>query len=384
MRIKLGIFTLIAALWCAAPALAARSGQPSFSVHDRSGAVAPLVEKHPTFGVHPAFEPRPPEGLEVECSQAEVGLFADAADGQLDNHRLLVAGLIASGATQPETIVQYSRRFEATVAVLKSRVGEVSDETELAARTLRYLHDHILTGRYQRETTTLTAAFDRGDFNCVSSAILFQCFARALGLHVRGVQVPGHAYSVVQSNSGQIEVQTTCRNWFERGAADHNRLVPGQPAAEMNDVPRLLSDTELVAMVYFNRGVTAIRSGEFIPAVGHNFKALWLDPRFEKAKHNLLASLDQWGASFRDQGRVDAAIEVISYGLAVAPENEIFQSRFDDLCQSYVAQLLEGHDYADALALLERAAKLRDNATWVREARRNALRYRNLALPPTG
>ncbi len=313
-----------------------------------------------------------PAGLRVPLSEPERALVLDAADGVFDTHRLLVAGLIASGVTDSAMLDRYVEQFERLANRLRCSVAADADEQTKAVETLHFLHAEVLQGSYGREITTLTAALDQGDYNCVSSAVLFNCLARSVGLRVQGVRMPGHAFSVVQTSDGaEIEVQTTCADWLDR-SAEARRLPAG---TEIGHGPRhVLSDPQLVAMIYFNRGVTAIRSKRYEEAVAQNFKAIWLDRHFDKARHNLLATLDRWETDYCEQGRYDDAMRVLGYALRIAPTHETLHTKYANLCHDYVVHLLERQQYEEVLAVLAEAGKLLGHDPWIEQARRIVLR----------
>lgn len=333
---------------------------------------------------------RVPPGVNARCCRLERRLFDDARDGRLDQHRLLTAGLIASGVTDLAMLEQYQNRYDRMAALLKQTLPADAGVREKASHTLRFLHAEVLRGGYHREISTLSAAFDGDGYNCVSSAVLFNCLARSLGLEVCGVQVPGHAFSLVLSPAGEIEVQTTCASWFElpkESPGAGSRRTAGADAAERgsSEPRRRVSDAELVAMIYFNRGVTAIRTQRFREALADNFKALWLDPRFDKAAHNLLATIDQWETDLNEQSQYADALVVLSYGLFISPGHETFRSKYREVCRRCVDELVQSHRYEQALVTLDQARRLRVEDPWILSSRRELLRHHYEALQgPSG
>ena len=50
---------------------------------------------------------------------------------------------------------------------------------------------------------------DGKTFNCVSSAVIYNIIALRLGLDVRAIEVPDHAFSIVYDGTAHMDVETT-------------------------------------------------------------------------------------------------------------------------------------------------------------------------------
>lgn len=185
-------------------------------------------------------------------SGLEQRLTADGRDGRLDSHNLLEASLIASGVDNRLQRAEYEQRVDAWMAELRQQ-GRLTGNPLAQARAIHeYLHEHAFTGRYRDDASDLTHVFERGEFNCVSSAVLFLCLARRAGLPAHGVELPGHALAQLRTNRETVDIETTCDRWFEvlnaPGRLELVRQVTGYRRGS-DSQRRVINDVQLIAIL---------------------------------------------------------------------------------------------------------------------------------------
>jgi tetratricopeptide (TPR) repeat protein len=298
--------------------------------------------------------------LEGFVNALEERLFADAADGRWDEHSLLAAALIASGVEDRRQLDAYLVRAAALTDELRSSGNVAGTPRQRAQAILEFLHRRILRGGYQIDCTDLRVALDDGRFNCVSASVLFNCFAEQFGLEVMGVEVPGHAISRLVLPDGVLDVETTCPTWFrllddpkKQAAAVEETLGAAVAGSTSPGRRRTVSAVELVATIYYNRGVDLLGRRQFAEAVSANAKALRLDPLNTTARGNLLASLNNGAIAVGSDGRYEEAIEILNVGLALDSNYATFKTNYVHLYQQRVEELCGQGRFdaaADALA----------------------------------
>jgi len=279
-----------------------------------------------------------------------VTLPAEITDGRLARLPLIDAALIAGGTSDERAIETYHRRFEHWVAEMQVSGRIIGSDRDRARAVLEYLHGRVLTGGFRETSTSLVEAFEYGRFNCISSVVLFRALAERFGLKVHGVEVPGHAYAVVESggNGGAGEsfvVQTTCRDWFAAaGDASLQRTLLRQTigataadTAEKAQRERRLSDVGLLAVVYYNRGVDHLEAGNHEAAITANRAALALDAANDAARANLLAGLNNWSLELGRHGNYAQALRTLETGLKYAPDYGLFHENLVALYQQRLA-----------------------------------------------
>jgi tetratricopeptide (TPR) repeat protein len=317
----------------------------------------------------------------------EKRLLEDAADGRWHQYNLLTAALLASGVDQPQTLHRYERQVAELVDELR-RSGEVTGPPlERAQAIFEFMHRRILTGGYQLDGTDLSAALGRGRFNCVSASVLFNCLAGEFGVRTCGLEIPGHAMSRVALPGGHFDVETTCPAWFRLRRDPQKQaelvrqslgLLPGQARAE----PREVSDVELVATVYYNRGVDLLAQKRFAEAAAANAKALRLDPASVTARGNLLATLNNWAIDLATAGDYPQAARLLARGMQLDASFETFRANFVHVHYQWIESLCRGRRFQDALDLLATAAQTLPADPYFKQARQDI--YRRWAQAKAG
>ena len=275
------------------------------------------------------------------------------------NTRCWPPPLVASGVDDHETLHRYERQVAQAVDELR-RSGVVAGSPKQKAQAIfEFMHRRILRAGYQLDCTDLTLALDDGRFNCVSASVLFCCLAGRFDLEARGLEVPGHAMSRLLLKDEKFEVESTCPRWFRLIDDPERRaeLVEKTTGFRHGDASaarqcREVSGVELVATIYYNRGVDLLGRNEFAKAVTANAKALRLDPSNRTARGNLLATLNNWAIAQGRLGRYVEAVDLLRAGLGLEPEFRSFTVNYLYVHRQWIESLCRSRRYAEALKIL--------------------------------
>lgn len=141
-----------------------------------------------------------------------------------DADTLLALALMASGDMRDQQ--SYDRVKRRILEFTASIRSDIKRQTSVYARGEKLLHamhasffsggdggeETELVEGYDSEQSRLSVIFRNGQFNCISSAILYMILARYFDLHVEGVVTAHHAFIQIQDQNGRIiEVETTSK-----------------------------------------------------------------------------------------------------------------------------------------------------------------------------
>jgi hypothetical protein len=318
--------------------------------------------------------------LSPPLSELEQRLFAKIHDGRFEQFSLLEAGLIAGGVRREEELARYCHRFDALVEALR-KSGDVRGSARAQARAIfEFLHRSILRGGYNLQASDPRQAFDQGRFNCVTATLLMNCLARRFGLEAIAIQLPGHAMSRLVLSKETLDIETTCPKWFD--IARDGRVKGDSPMFAETKIgtvpsPRPIDDVQLVATVYYNRGVDLLAERHFADAAAADAKAVLLDPNNATAKGNYLATINNWGIDRAAAGDYPKAAELFRLGLATDPTYDAFHANYLRLYRQWASQLCrDGHEDA-AIALLTKAIQDEPGEGFFREAAIEIMRRLN-------
>ncbi len=321
----------------------------------------------------PSPSPHPFCSYEGSLSALEQSLFADAADGRLDDHSLLAAALIAAGETDARVVARYEARLEALADELANS-GKAAVEPMARARAVfEFMHRTILRGGYDLGASDPGEALDHGRFNCVTASVLFNSLCERFSLTARGLEVPGHAMSRLVLPERTLDVETTCPRWFElkddpKRQAEAVARTTGFRHTTGASARREVSAAQLVATIYYNRGVDRLSEGRFEEALAANAKALRLDPNNATARGNLLATMNNWAIALGRQGRYAEAAALLRRGIALDPSYATFGANLVHVHHERSERLCREGRFEEAVDLLAGAAAEQPDSAYFRQA----------------
>lgn len=167
---------------------------------------------------------------------AAIARMQAAREGDAD--ALLGLYLLASG--DPISLAEFrglQREIDDWIAGL-ALSGAVEEKLRDARRLFVGMHSQFLgtdlatnaiPELYREDQSRISRIFESGEFNCISSAMLYAVAARKLGLDVDGVILPSHAFLQLRLDDRVVEIETTSFNGFD---VPHDEAFY---AAETND-----------------------------------------------------------------------------------------------------------------------------------------------------
>ena len=190
----------------------------------------------------------------------------------------LVESSLAASGLEGEDLSRYSGRLMSSLEdfqreYLPRLSGQNSRDKGEAI--LIWMHETYLTGRYRTDQTRMDVLMDRGDYNCVSSAILYLIFTRAAGLAAAGEETIDHAFCTLRLESGQsVDIETTTLLGFDPGTKkEFTREFSGRTGfayVEPGDYARRqpASDKQMISLILQNRIALLQRRGVYGEAAG--------------------------------------------------------------------------------------------------------------------
>jgi tetratricopeptide (TPR) repeat protein len=305
----------------------------------------------------------------VSLAPLESRMLADPTDGEFRRFSLIEAALVASGVERGDELDRYAEKYAVWLEQTRRNCRREKSQLRQAEALFEFMHRQILVGGYDARATELTQTFDEGKFNCASASLLFTALATDCGLTVHAVERPRHAMCALYIDGQRTVIETTCPNWFQLSPdmrRDAERAVvartnvPGRPTAA-----REISPAELVAVIYYNRGVDLLQEMRYAAAVSVNLRALRLDPKNATAFGNLLASINNWSLALCEAGDCAEAAELLARGLTVAPDHESFHANQRHVYRTWIQSLATAGRQSEAVAVLAAARQAEpDSPLW--------------------
>jgi tetratricopeptide (TPR) repeat protein len=316
----------------------------------RAAPAGPLAV-NPTEALHKLAQL---DGRKPALTEAEDRLFQDARTGKFDRCSFSEACLIAGGIADPLDRKKYLDRLDAIETDARKAAAGSNSVAEDGARLLKFLHAGPMAKGYKEDQSDLHVLLDNGQFNCVSSAVLYTVMGQRLGIDVRAVQVPRHVFSVLVTRDRRIDVETTSARGFD---LDPLRRDGPAKADRPKESRREVGPPGLAGMVAYNHGVDLIRQKRYPAAVRANVFALGLDPDNPAAAKNLAAALGRWSADLAGAGKYDKAMSVASVGRELVPTEGKFHRLIVDLCDDWAREYIDREDWTRAAEIYQRGVR---------------------------
>jgi len=224
------------------------------------------------------------------------------------------------------------------------------------------LHAGPMAKGYVARQSSLSALLDTGEFNCVSSAVLYALLGRRLGLDLRGIEIPGtwlagHVFVVLKNDGKRLDVETTNARGFDprgvRKRPDGGGYDPAKQAGDRREV----GDLGLAAIIYYNRGVVLADEKRFLDALRADFSALALDPESPSAARNACAAFLKWSEQLAKATKHEEALKILAAGFELAPADADFKKQRKAVWLDFAHSAMKARHEEEALAILRRAAK---------------------------
>jgi hypothetical protein len=189
------------------------------------------------------------------------------------------------------------------------------DERSKAEAVLELMHKQFLQ-RYMPFQTRFDVLLATGQYNCVSSAVLYTILGTAVGLNVKGVRTSDHAFCSVKIGSEHIDIETTSIYGFDPGSKKNFHDAFGKltgfayvPPGNYRD--RTLIDRKILfSLILANRIAESERSKQYADAVTLSVD-LWafLGNDSETASTDARGEMIRYGTQLVKSGREEQALD---------------------------------------------------------------------------
>lgn len=248
-------------------------------------------------------------------SERENLLVDDLSDGNLDQYSPLEAALVIGGY-EDEQIAVFLAQLNGCAAKCRDRLHAATSRQARLRVVFEHLSADFLQGKYQADLYDVGRTISFGDFNCLTATILFQTLCRSFAIEIEAIWEPSHVrcWSSLSPDSGYL-VETTAGQ--PKDAVGPMTLQSGLKA-------RVLSDTQLIAKVFYNRGVRMMKSGDYSVALVSTWASCQLDSQDQPAQSNLRACLNNWALAAVSADDLRLADRLLDRGLRLDPTYEPF------------------------------------------------------------
>lgn len=242
-------------------------------------------------------------------------ILEDLADDQLDDYSLVEAALLIGGQ-RGEAVHRYMRLLQASTQRCLTKVSSSDSPGERLSTIFHHLREDFLYGDYCPDLYDVSRTLSAGDFNCLTATLLFRHLCHAAAINVMAIWEPSHVqcWLAITPTRGYI-IETT---------ADSPQQAISQLERSGGVQGRFISQKELLGKVFYNKGVSCLKSDDYAGALGGTWVSCLLDPSDSAAQSNLRACLNNWALWAADHSDLVLADRLLEEGLELDPAYEPF------------------------------------------------------------
>lgn len=291
--------------------------------------------------------PMEPAFTYISQYERDTGLFSSNLTGA----DLIKVGLdFSSCAAETEKGQVIMGQYNKLVQEVQSVQYQKMAEAERGEAILKLIYRDVLK-KYVKLESSIDTMFQKGQYNSVSSTILYVALAKEAGLDTVIYKTKDHCFCAIKVEENLIEVETTNPYGFNPGA---KKALPAQKSGRTSwaVIPQksyqnkiIVSDRVLASLVGGNISTLAMRNNDYRLAVPLSIARYELTRKEEttgarqvKEEFDIVAT--NYVSHLQKQGRSRAALEWMAAAIDKWEISDIWQDCIDVVVHNSVAQSL--------------------------------------------
>lgn len=277
-----------------------------------------------------------------------------------ESFTLRQGGLIASGVTEPN-LPAYYRVLDNALQEMSS-LSQIKDNAKRSSGIFDYMHSKLLK-QYQRSATTLDVALKQGQYNCLSSTLLYNILMEENQIPARTMVLPSHTYTLLSLGTNTIAVENTTPLGFDvannQAAQDNLKKLTGYSYQDAIREGEIVDKRGLLAYTYANRAYFADQARQDYLAFQNALKAYALYPQGKNIYTNVKSGFISY-SYYLINTRQDytQAMAILEEALEHFPVKKDFIQNYSVALDRYLNFLIEKGEYNKAFEVFSRAQTL--------------------------
>lgn len=284
---------------------------------------------------------------------------------------LLDQVLQASGIDDPARRERYRSTFESKLEEFGKHLGRNRSAYHRARRLHDELHESLLT-QYAATADGIDAILDRGEYNCVSSTLLYGIAARAFGLEMRVIETPRHIFLRLEADGREVDIESTSPTGFDftgdferfrryttafRYAAgdEMERRGPYERFERFDGLSEPVSLERATGFLWHNTAERALARGDAVKAAESFLAEYRSNPELATRLDGFSTSLARAFRIEYEAGGFDNAYRIAEMELKIFPSRTTTRDRLLAAASKRIESACDRNDPAEAERILDAA-----------------------------
>ncbi|PCG19333.1 hypothetical protein [Brachyspira sp. G79] len=293
-----------------------------------------------------------------ELTELEYDFFTKIDNGETNDLELHYDGfIIASGITDEEEFKFYRGKLDEIRNLAKKDLSQYIEEGsyDFGKRLLNWLYSSGVLKKYFETSTLFQDLIYKGEYNCLSSSILYSLLYSEFGFKVTGVLTSSHAFCTVYTEQGKIDVETTISRGFNPGQKEirntgNSTIVTFVPQGNYRDRNEVDVFT-LIATLYPNSISLKKIEKDLEKQLVMAKKAYYLSPNTEIYNKNLINAYNRLALDYLKKNDYEAAYKTLEEAYVFDPSSSMTKNNrihyYNTIGTSYLSQ----KDYPNAIQI---------------------------------
>lgn len=307
--------------------------------------------------------------VEIRIEPKDYWTTSSTWESSFTSSMLIDSSLAASGLSG-EIHNQYKNKYEQLIENFRIDIKSSFYNLESYKQgefILKWAHSNILSS-YIENQTLMDNLIDTGNYNCVSSSILYLILAREAGLNINIIETQDHVFCSIETETGWIDVETTTVYGFDPGVKQEfhqefektgfTYVPPGKYRSR-----KTINDRETVALIFQNRMSLLQKKNLHDQVIGIAVDR-WTLSGSDNSRKDMNDSFRNWAATLNNRGSYKIAYDLIS---AVSEKYDLINSNQDllySLAYNHIIKLTNSKDYSTAKTFISTANELLESSDY--------------------
>ena len=293
-----------------------------------------------------------------ELTELEYDFFTKVDNGETNNLELHYDGfIIASGITDAEEFKFYRQKLDDIRNLAKKELSQYVKEGsyEFGKKLLNWLYSSGTLKKYFETSTLFQDLIYKGEYNCLSSSILYSLLYKEFGFKVTGVLTSSHSFCTVYTDEKAVDVETTISRGFDPGqkeirSSGNSTIVTFVPQGNYRDRNNVDILT-LIATLYPNSISLKKIEKDLEKQLVMAKKAYYLSPNTKMYNDNLVNAYNRLALDYLNKNQFEDAYKTLGEAFVFDSNNPMTKNNRIHYYNTIGTSYLSKRDFPNAIEI---------------------------------
>ena len=293
-----------------------------------------------------------------EMTELEYEFFMKIDNSETNDIEIYYDGfLIASGIVDYNEFNIYKEKLNNIREKAKDDLNEYKSQGayEFGKILLNWLYDNGVLKKYFETSTLFQDLIYKGEYNCLNSSILYALLYTEFGFNATGILTSNHAFCVVNTEKGNIDVETTVKGGFNPGTKEirntgNSTIVTFVPKQNYNK-RREVDILTLIATLYPNSITLKNVEKNLLKQLTMAKKAYYLSPNTELYTDNLINAYNKVALDYIKKKQYKDAYKYLKRAYVFDPTSKLTKNNQIYYFNTIGTEYLQNKDFSSAIQI---------------------------------